>query len=54
MHLARAVGGSILAGFISAVAFATILAVASGLVIAGASSATSDLVAGLVGNSTRA
>ena len=49
IHLARAVGGSILAGFISAVAFATILAVVSGLLIAGASSATNDLVVGLSG-----
>jgi cation/acetate symporter len=49
IHLARAVGGSILAGFISAVAFATILAVVSGLLIAGASSATNDLVAGVSG-----
>jgi cation/acetate symporter len=47
IHLARAVGGSLLAGFISAVAFATILAVVSGLLIAGASSAANDLVVGL-------
>jgi cation/acetate symporter len=47
IHLARAVGGSVLAGFISAVAFATILAVVSGLLIAGASSAANDLVVGL-------
>jgi cation/acetate symporter len=49
IHLARAVGGNILAGFVSAVAFATILAVVSGLLIAGASSAASDLVVGLSG-----
>jgi cation/acetate symporter len=49
IHLARAVGGSMLAGFISAVAFATILAVVSGLIIAGASSAANDLVVGLSG-----
>jgi cation/acetate symporter len=49
IHLAGAVGGSILAGFISAVAFATILAVVSGLLIAGASSAANDLVVGLSG-----
>ncbi len=49
IHLARAVGGSILAGFISAVAFATILAVVSGLLIAGASSAANDLFVGLSG-----
>jgi cation/acetate symporter len=49
IHLASAVGGSVLAGFISAVAFATILAVVSGLIIAGASSAANDLVVGLSG-----
>jgi cation/acetate symporter len=49
IHLARAVGGSVLAGFISAVAFATILAVVSGLIIAGTSSAANDLVVGLSG-----
>jgi cation/acetate symporter len=48
-HSARAVGGSILAGFISAVAFATILAVVSRLLTAGASSAASDLAVGLSG-----
>src|ERR1700741_397485 len=49
IHLARAVGGSVLAGFISAVVVATILAVVSGLIIAGASSAANDLVVGLSG-----
>jgi cation/acetate symporter len=49
IHLARAIGGTMLAGFISAVAFATILAVVSGLLIAGASSAANDLVVGLSG-----
>src|ERR1700752_4117241 len=49
IHLARAVGGSILAGFISAVAFATILAVVSGLIISGASSAANTAVVGLSG-----
>lgn len=53
IHLAKAVGGSILAGFISAVAFATILAVVSGLIIAGASSAANDLVVGLSGRQLR-
>jgi cation/acetate symporter len=46
-HLARAVGGSILAGFISA--FATILVVVSRLLAAGASAAANDLVVGLSG-----
>ncbi|QUS38074.1 cation/acetate symporter ActP [Tardiphaga alba] len=45
LHLAEAVGGSALLGFISAVAFATILAVVSGLTLAGASAASHDLYA---------
>jgi cation/acetate symporter len=45
LHLADALGGSLLLGFISAVAFATILAVVSGLTIAGASAASHDLYA---------
>ena len=43
--LADAVGGSVLMGFISAVAFATILAVVSGLTLAGASAVSHDLYA---------
>jgi len=43
--LARAVGGDVLFGFISAVAFATILAVVSGLTLAGASAISHDLYA---------
>ena len=43
--LADAVGGSLLQGFISAVAFATILAVVSGLTLAGASAVSHDLYA---------
>jgi cation/acetate symporter len=45
LHLAETLGGSLLLGFISAVAFATILAVVSGLTIAGASAASHDLYA---------
>jgi cation/acetate symporter len=45
LHLADAVGGSLLLGFISAVAFATILAVVSGLTLAGASAASHDIYA---------
>jgi len=45
MHLAKAVGGDLLLGFLSAVAFATILAVVSGLALAGASSIAHDLYA---------
>ena len=43
LHLAKKLGGPILLGFIAAVAFATILAVVSGLTIAGASAASRDL-----------
>jgi cation/acetate symporter len=45
IHLARAVGGDALFGFISAVAFATILAVVSGLTLSGASAISHDLYA---------
>ncbi|MGE7414441.1 cation/acetate symporter ActP [Methylobacterium tarhaniae] len=45
LHLADRLGGAPLLGFISAVAFATILAVVSGLAIAGASAASHDLYA---------
>ena len=45
IHLAHAVGGDLLLGFISAVAFATILAVVSGLTLAGASAISHDLYA---------
>ena len=43
MHLAKAVGGNMLLGFMAAVAFATILAVVSGLALAGASAISHDL-----------
>ncbi|HVI51764.1 MAG TPA: cation acetate symporter [Candidatus Sulfotelmatobacter sp.] len=45
IHLANAVGGDLFLGFISAVAFATILAVVSGLTLAGASAISHDLYA---------
>jgi cation/acetate symporter len=45
VQLAGAVGGDLLLGFISAVAFATILAVVSGLTLAGASAISHDLYA---------
>jgi len=45
IHLSQAVGGDIFLGFISAVAFATILAVVSGLTLAGASAISHDLYA---------
>ncbi|UCZ57739.1 cation acetate symporter [Desulfurispirillum indicum] len=43
LHLAHAVGGDFFLGFISAVAFATILAVVSALTLAGASAVSHDL-----------
>lgn len=43
VHLASAVGGNVFLGFISAVAFATILAVVAGLTLAGASAVSHDL-----------
>ena len=46
--LAQAVGGDVLLGFISAVAFATILAVVSGLTLSGASAISHDLYASVV------
>ena len=45
IHLSKAVGGDLFLGFISAVAFATILAVVSGLTLAGASAVSHDLYA---------
>lgn len=45
VQLSHAVGGDLLLGFISAVAFATILAVVSGLTLAGASAISHDLYA---------
>ena len=45
IHLSHAIGGDIFLGFISAVAFATILAVVSGLTLAGASAIGHDLYA---------
>ncbi|GAB2879285.1 cation acetate symporter [Uliginosibacterium flavum] len=45
IHLSNAVGGDLFLGFISAVAFATILAVVSGLTLSGASAVSHDLYA---------
>jgi cation/acetate symporter len=45
IHLAKAVGGNVFLGFISAVAFATILAVVAGLTLSGASAVSHDLYA---------
>ena len=48
IHLAHAVGGNLFLGFISAVAFATILAVVAGLTLAGASAVSHDIYATIV------
>ncbi len=48
VHLANAVGGNIFLGFISAVAFATILAVVAGLTLSGASAVSHDIYSSVV------
>ena len=48
IHLANAVGGNVFLGFISAVAFATILAVVAGLTLSGASAVSHDLYATVI------
>jgi len=48
IHLGQAVGGALFLGFISAVAFATILAVVAGLTLAGASAVSHDLYAEVI------
>jgi cation/acetate symporter len=48
IHLAKAVGGDIFLGFISAVAFATILAVVSGLTLSGASAISHEIYATVI------
>ncbi len=48
IHLAHAVGGDLMKGFIAAVAFATILAVVSGLTLSGASAVSHDLYASVL------
>jgi cation/acetate symporter len=48
IHLANAVGGNVFLGFISAVAFATIVAVVAGLTLSGASAVSHDLYATVI------
>ncbi|MCD2323092.1 cation acetate symporter [Sphingomonas sp. IC-56] len=48
MHLSHAVGGDLFLGFVSAVAFATILAVVAGLTLSGASAVSHDLYASVL------
>jgi len=48
IHLANAVGGDLLTGFMSAVSFATILAVVAGLTVSGAAAIAHDLYAEVI------
>ena len=48
IHLASAVGGDVLTGFMSAVTFATILAVVAGLTVSGAAAISHDLYAEVI------
>ena len=48
IHLSRVIGGNIFMGFICAVAFATILAVVSGLMLSAATTISHDLFAGVI------
>lgn len=48
MHLAQAIGGNLFLGFISAVAFATILAVVAGLTLSAASAISHDIYASVI------
>lgn len=50
IYLSYSVGGSALMGFVSAVAFATILAVVAGLTLSGASTISHDIFACVLGN----
>jgi cation/acetate symporter len=52
VHLANAVGGNVFLGFISAVAFATILAVVAGLTLSGASAVSHDLYSTVIKRGT--
>ena len=48
VHLSNALGGDLLLGFISAVSFATILAVVAGLTLSGASAVSHDIYASVI------
>lgn len=48
IHLAKVLGGDVLMGFMSAVAFATILAVVAGLIVAGSATVAHDVYAELI------
>ncbi len=48
VHLSQALGGDLMLGFVSAVAFATILAVVAGLTLSGSAAVSHDLYASIV------
>ena len=48
VHLSEALGGNLFLGFISAVAFATILAVVAGLTLSGASAVSHDIYSSVI------
>ncbi len=48
IHLSQVLGGDLLMGFMSAVAFATILAVVAGLIVAGSAAVSHDIYAELI------
>ena len=48
VHLAHALGGNLMLGFVSAVAFATILAVVAGLTLSGSAAVSHDLYASII------
>ncbi len=48
IHLSTAIGGNLFLGFVSAVAFATILAVVAGLTLSGASAVSHDIYASVI------
>lgn len=48
VHLSKVLGGDLLMGFMSAVAFATILAVVAGLIVAGSAAVSHDIYAELI------
>jgi cation/acetate symporter len=52
VHLSQAIGGDLFLGFVSAVAFATILAVVAGLTLSGASAISHDLYASVLRKGT--
>lgn len=52
VHLAHAVGGDLMLGFVAAVAFATIIAVVAGLTLSGAAAVSHDIFASIIRRGT--